>query len=157
MTRLNRLFPAFALTLALPAVALAGATASTSLKDSWGESAKTSPGAAIDNKPETAWIEGNENAGVGEWIQLELPRGTLVSFDVLAGMGPDEGQFQRYSRPKQIDIDIFSLDDEQNPKQVKQVTHSFEDVYGPVTIEVGELAIGEELWGGKAKFTIRSI
>ena len=143
--------------LLLPGGALAGATASSELKDSWGESGAMAANAAVDNDLATAWVEGAEGDGVGEWIQLDIPRGTLVSFTVTPGMGPDEVQFARYGRPQQIDIDIFSMDDMQNPKQVKQVTHTFEDSWGPVTIEVGELAIGEMLWGGKAKFTVRSM
>ncbi len=146
-----------ALALLLPGTALAGATASSELKDSWGESTKTSAQAVVDGDPATAWVEGNEAEGVGEWIELDLPRGVLTSFTVLAGMGPDAEAYQRYARPKQIDIDIFSLDDAQNRVQVKQVTHTFEDAYGPVKIEVGECKIGQELWGGKAKFTIRSV
>jgi len=143
--------------LALPGWALAGATASSELKDSWGETTKTSAQSVVDGDPATGWVEGNENDGTGEWIELDLPRGTLTSFTVIVGMGPDEEAFKRYARPKQIDIDIFSLDDAQNPVQVKQVTHTFEDKYGPVTIPTEECKIGEELWGGKAKFTIRSI
>ena len=154
---MSRIYFALAAALLLPAVAFAGATASSELKDSWGEAGKMAANAVCDNDPATGWVEGNEGDGVGEWIQLDLPRGTLLSFTVQPGMGPDDAEFQRYARPQQIDIDIFSLDDMQQPKQVKQVTHTFEDAFGPVTIEVGELAVGEELWGGKAKITIRSI
>ena len=143
--------------LLVPGTALAGATASSELKDSWGESGKTAANAAVDNDPASGWVEGAEGNGVGEWIELDLPRGTLTSFTVIGGMGPDDTQFQRYARPQQVDIDIFSLDDQQNPQQVKQVTHTFEDAFGAVTIDVGELAVGGDLWGGKAKFTIRSM
>ena len=143
--------------LLVPGLALAGATASSELKDSWGESGKQSANAAVDNDVATGWVEGNEGDGVGEWIELDLPRGTLISFTIHPGMGPDDTQFQRYARPQQVDIDIFSLDDMQTPKQVKQITHTFEDAFGPVTIETEELQVGEELWGGKAKITIRSI
>lgn len=145
------------LALILPGSALAGATASSELKDSWGEASKTNAQSVVDGDPATAWVEGGENDGTGEWIELDIPRGTLTSFTVIVGKGPDQETFQRYARPKQIDVDIFSLDDSQSPVQVKQVTHTFEDKYGPVTIEVGEQQIGEELWGGKAKFTIRSV
>lgn len=143
--------------LLFPATALAGATASSELKDSWGEAGASAANSAVDGNLETAWIEGNENDGTGEWVEVDIPRGTLKSFTVTAGKGPDEIQFARYARPKQIDIDIFSLDDAQNPVQVKQVTHAFEDAWGAVTIETGDLAIGGELWGGKARFTIRSV
>ncbi len=141
----------------IPATALAGATASSELLDSWGESGVSASNSAVDGNLETAWIEGNENDGTGEWIELDIPRGTLQSFTVSMGKGPDDTQFKRYARPKQIDIDIFSLDDAQNPVQVKQVTHAFEDVWGPVTIETGDLAVGGDMWGGKARFTIRSV
>ncbi len=141
----------------LPATALAGAVASSELKDSWGESGAASSNSAVDGKLDTAWIEGNENDGVGEWIELDLPRGTLKSFTVSVGKGPDEVQFKRYARPKQIDIDLFSLDDAQNPIQVTQITHAFEDTWGPITIEAGDQLIGGDLWGGKARFTIRAV
>ncbi len=139
-----------------PGLARAGATASSELQDSWGESGKTNANSAVDGDPSTAWIEGAESDGVGEWIEVDLPRGTLLAFEITGGMGPDADAYERYSRPKDIEIDIYSLDDAQNPQAIKQVTHTFEDKYGPATIDVGELGIGGELWGGKAKLTIRS-
>ena len=157
MSRLHTFYLAILGLLLVPGLALAGATASSELQDSWGESGKQSSNAAVDNDLATGWVEGNEGDGVGEWIELDLPRGTLLNFIVHPGMGPDDTQFQRYARPQQVDIDIFSLDDQQVPQQVKQVTHTFEDAFGPVTIETDELAVGGELWGGKAKITIRSI
>ena len=141
----------------LPGLALAGATASSELKDSWGEASKTNAAAVVDGKAETAWVEGNENDGSGEWVELDLPRGTLTGFTIIAGFGPDQDSFQRYARPKAIEIDIFSLDDSQSPVALKQVTHTLEDNYATVTIDTGELAIGGDLWGGKAKFTIRGV
>lgn len=157
MTRLPILTLAIVGLLLIPALALAGATASSEVKDSWGDSVKMNANAAVDGDPATGWVEGNENDGVGEWIELDLPRGTLLSFTVIPGMGPDEREFGRYGVPNQVDIDIFSLDDAQTPQQVTQVTHSFANEYGPVTIDMGELAIGGDLWGGKARFTIRSV
>ncbi len=157
MSRIPSILVAVFGVLLVPGLALAGATASSELKDSWGESGKQSANAAVDGDLGTGWVEGNEGDGVGEWIELDLPRGTLVSFTVNHGMGPDDAQFQRYARPQQVDIDIFSLDDMQTPQQVKQITHTFPDTYGPQTIEAGDLQVGGELWGGKAKITIRSI
>ena len=157
MSRLHTFLPAILGLLLVPGLALAGATASSELKDSWGESGKTAATAVQDGDPATGWVEGNEGDGVGEWIEVDLPRGTLLSFTIIAGMGPDDAQYQRYARPHQVDIDLFSLDDMQVPQQVKQITHSFEDTYGPVTIDMGELAVGGDMWGGKAKITIRSM
>jgi hypothetical protein len=158
MTRsAHAIFAVTLVSLWLPTAALAGAVASSELQDSWGESGASASNSAVDGSLETAWIEGNENDGVGEWIELDLPRGTLKSFTVSVGKGPDDVQFKRYARPKQIDIDIFSLDDAQNPIQVTQITHAFDDTWAAVTIEAGDQLIGGDLWGGKARFTIRSV
>lgn len=159
MSPRDLLLPAAALAAALyPAPARAAVEAKSYYKDPLKEEYTFAPRSATDGDLETGWIEGNEGDGVGEWLQIDVPKGEITRLQVQTGIGKDAAIARKYGRVKEASIELFSLDDSQNPVPVKQVAFTFQDVPGLQDIPLGgPVTVGSELWGGKIKITIRSV
>lgn len=143
--------------LLAPVVALAGAKVSAFQKDTKNGANYWSGGSAIDGKVETAWMLPGESANRGEWIEVELPKGTVDKFAINPGYAKNEETFKDYPRVKQVRIDFFSMNDEQGYTQVGTATVDIEDKPGMQIIDVPDTKVGGDLFGGKAKVSIVDI
>lgn len=57
----------------------------------------------LDNRPDTAWVEGVPGAGIGEWIRFEFAEPVLlVRMAISAGLERDEEIFRRNHRPQRL-------------------------------------------------------
>jgi hypothetical protein len=143
--------------LIAPVVAWGGTKVSSFQKETKKGANYWSGGAAIDGKLETAWMLPGESANRGEWIEVDLPRGTVDKFVIVAGYAKDEETFKDYSRVKQLRIDFFSMNDDQGYDQVSTVTVEIKDEIGLQLVDVPDIKVGGDLFGGKAKISIVDI
>ena len=142
----------------LPGLAAAAVTASSYYKDPLKDEYAYAPTAATDGNPESAWIEGAEDDGIGAWLQIDVPKGTILKLQVQTGMGSKADDTKRFGRVKDAMIEVFTLDEAQNQVPVKQVPFQFKDEPGMQEIPLGgAVEVGSELWGGRIKLTIRSV
>jgi hypothetical protein len=66
-----------------------------------------SPENILDGDVETAWAEGAEGDGIGEWIKLNADEAYEISgIEITNGIGQDEDMFYAYNRVKQIRIEF---------------------------------------------------
>jgi len=98
-----------------------------------------------DGKLSTAWVEGKEGSGLGEWIQLDLGgERTVQQVKVWGGMWFSRTQWERSNRPKEIRVEFsdgstedLTLADEmkpavltlKSPKKTTSVTLKIVSVY----------------------------
>lgn len=145
--------------LLAPVVALAGAKVSAFQKDTKNGANYWSGGSAIDGKVETAWMLPGESANRGEWIEVELPKGTVDKLVILPGFGKNDETFADYPRVKQLRIDFFSMNDEQGYTQVGTATVDVAEAKTPgfQTIDLPDTKVGGDLFGGKAKISVVDI
>lgn len=61
----------------------------------------------LDNDPATAWAEGADNAGQGEWVELTFPAPTRLARLVIRNGFQDPTWFDKYNRVKTLEI-VFS-------------------------------------------------
>lgn len=137
--------------------ALAGATASTFNKKPGKPESLWSPANVIDGDPKTFWQEGVEGPGEGSWIKIDLPRSRVNQILISGGHAEDERMFQKYSRAKDISIELYSVDDDRTVKPIKQVSVTLEDKFGMQTVDMGATDIGSELFGGEMRIVIHSV
>lgn len=89
------------------------------------------PYAAIDGQLETAWAEGVEGSGVGEWIRLDFPAAVAVhAIHVDVGFDKDADLFAKNNRVREATL-RFS--------DGQEVTVTFDDVRGMQPISVTDL------------------
>ncbi len=157
----TRLVPAAAAALFLTVLATpaaAAVNASGYYKDPLKDEYTYAPTAATDGNPETGWIEGAEDDGIGGWLQIDVPKGTITRLQIQTGIGKTPEATQKFGRVKDALVEVLTLDDTQKAVPVKQVSFQFKDVPGLQEIPLGEPAsVGGELWGGRIKVTIRSV
>lgn len=114
--------------------------------------------AALDGKMSTAWMVPAESPNRGEWIELDLPKGEVSGLKIMPGFGKDDDTFHDYARVKQVRVDIFTLDDEQNAKQVATATVDVADKMEEQILPLPKTKVGQEgLFGGKVRISVVDI
>lgn len=154
MIRPHRLLGAVALVL-VPAVALAGYSASSFKKDEKYSKATTyTIAAALDSKPETAWISDPEQEPVGQWVEIDVPAATVDKLGIMNGWQMDDNTRGDYARIKKIKVDMYDLKDMKLQGSAEVVV---EDKAGWQAIELPDTKVGTEMLGGKLKLTITEV
>ena len=146
-----------ALLLLLPSLAFAGAKGSSFQKETKQSASLYAPAAAIDGKLETAWMVPGESANLGEWIEIDLPRGEVDKIAIYPGWGKSEETFADYPRLKKIRVDISALDDDQQPKQVGTATLDIADKAEWQTFDLPDTKIEAGLFGGRLRISVVEI
>jgi hypothetical protein len=116
-----------------------------------------SAGSAFDDNPETAWMVPGESANVGEWIEIDLPHGTVDKVGMMPGWAKTDETWHDYPRIKKVKIDVFDLDDERNARQVGTTEAEFQDKKEWQIIDLTDIPIGEGMFGGRARITVLEI
>lgn len=145
------------LLLAIPAVALAGASASNFRKGdrSVGEN-YWNANSTIDNKMETAWMVPGESPNMGEWIMIDAPKGTLEGIRIVNGWAKDEASWADHPRVKGLRVDVLCCTGDPQMSTQGTKTVAVEDTMEWQTLPVG-LDIGNEYFGGKVKIFVTEI
>jgi hypothetical protein len=141
----------------LPAVALAGATASSFRPETRKGANYFNAASALDGVPETAWVVPGDSANRGEWIMLDLPRCTVEKVGMIVGWLKDDATFKDYARVKTIKVEGFSVDDQQEVTPAGSSNFTFEDKKAFQIADIPDIQIGQDLFGGKLKIHIVDI
>lgn len=112
---------------------------------------------AIDGKPETCWMLPGESKNKGEWIILDAPKSTLSAIGMIVGWSKDEETFADYARVKSIKIEVMAYDENNELQPMGEATAEFADKAEYQVVDIEDIAIGEDLFGGKVKLTIEEV
>lgn len=146
-----------ALALALLPAAHAGAVVSEFKAESRQGANTYNAQAAIDGKLETVWQLPGESKNVGEYIILDVPKTTLDKVAMVIGWGDSEERFKDYARVKSIKIEASAYDENNDLQPVGTTTATFPDAMGWQVVDVEDIVIGTDLFGGKVKITITEV
>jgi hypothetical protein len=109
---------------------------------------------AIDDNLATAWMLPGESENKGEWIDIELPAGTLDKIGMMPGFAKSPQTWTDYPRVKKVKIVVYEIDDERNEKQVGTGEAEFQDKQEWQVVDFPDVKIGAGMFGGKARVTI---
>ncbi len=151
------LFMVPVLGLFISPVALAGARQSAFKVDSNKGKNYYSGTSAIDNKLETAWMVPGESENKGEWVEIALPHSDLDKLSIIGGNASSEKAWTDYPRLKQIRVDVWSEDDDQNEKQVGSTTLDLADKPGWQTLDLPDAKAGDGMFGGRLRITVLDV
>jgi len=144
-------------TCLLPSLALAGARVSAEKKVTRHRGSVSWGGAvAIDGNSETAWMVPGESQNRGEWIEFQVPKGTVTGFSIWSGWAESEDTFKDYARPKTVKVDALCCDGDEQMTTVHSSEVALEDLNSSQQIDLGELAVGNEMgFGGIFRITVQ--
>ncbi len=140
--------------VALSGTAFAGATASAFKKETKLGANYWNAQSAIDGNLATCWMVPGGSQNKGEWIMLEAPKSKLDKLSMVIGWAKSESSFKDYARVKTVKIEVYKYDEDNNPVVNGSAEVSFEDKPGLQTVDVPDLAIGDDSSGGKVRLTI---
>ncbi|MCK6502023.1 discoidin domain-containing protein [Myxococcota bacterium] len=146
-----------AVALALLPAAHAGAVVSEFKAESRQGANTYNAQAAIDGKLDTVWQLPGESKNVGEYIILDVPKTTLDKVAMVIGWGDSEERFHDYARVKSIKIEASAYDENNDLQPVGTTTATFPDAMGWQVVDVEDIVIGTDLFGGKVKITITEV
>jgi hypothetical protein len=139
----------------LPAVALAGFRVSTFKKETKLGADTWNAAAALDGKPETCWMVDPESENTGEWFEVDVPKSTVDKLGLVIGWNKDEKTFKDYGRVKSVRVSIYAVEGDTKPAAEQNIT--FEDKPGMQYVDLNNVAVGNEVSGGRVRFTITEI
>lgn len=148
---------ALSLAVLLPAAALAGATASSFKKETRLGANYWNGQSAVDGKLETAWMVPGESTNLGEWIQVDVPRGTVDKLAIVPGWAKDDETWSDHPRIKKAKLDIYCCADSEAMAITGTTEVSFEDKPGWQIIDITDLEVGNELFGGRLRLSVMEI
>ncbi len=139
--------------LLLPGTAFAGFSVSSFKRDTrrgdnfWGANA------ALDGRPDTAWMVDPEEKNEGQWIQVDLPSAEVDKLAFVVGFDKGENEFFDYARIKKARVNVFTLI-EGSPKQVLEHEINLVDKRGWQTVDIPDTKVGGEIYGGQVRITV---
>lgn len=145
------------LVLALQAPSFAGAKVSSYRTNNRAGGEIYNAQSAIDGNFATAWQLPGDSNNVGEWILIDVPKSTLDKVGCVIGWQEDEKRFFDYARVKTLEVDVMAYDENNELKPAGTRTVSFEDKLGWQVVDIEDIAIGTEFFGGKVRLTIKEI
>lgn len=148
---------ALPLLLLLPGLAFAGARVSAMKVDSKKGKTFYSGSAAIDGKLDTVWMVPGESENTGEWIEIEVPKGTIDKIAIYPGHGRDEDAYGDYARVKTMRVDVYDIADDQTENQIGQATIEVADKAALQFVDIDDVKVGSGLFGGKVKLTVTAV
>jgi len=144
--------------LLLPSLALAGFNASSFRKTSrTSSSSPYAPQFAMDGDPTSAWQVDPEVPNEGQWIELDVPVGTVDKVAMIVGWTENDEKFKDYARIKAGKIELFDMADGGDGKKVLEKAFSVEDVQTFQVIDLEDTRVGGEVFGGRIRITITEV
>ncbi len=141
----------------LPSIALAGATVSTFKKESRKGANFYAGNAAIDSKLDTAWVVPGESPNRGEWIMLDVPKGTIDKIGIYPGLGDSAEAFSDHPRVKKMKVEVICCQDDDFANVQGAAHFDIQDKAEMQTIDIDDLAVGNDLFGGRVRISVVDI
>ncbi len=142
------------LALLVPAAAWAGARASNFKKEHNLGTNTWNAQAAIDGDPATAWMLPGDSPMRGEWLMIDLPKGKVDKLRIMPGWQKDEETFKDHARPSKLKIEYLCCTDSEHMSTVGSETVEVPDGMGWKEIDLENVQIGNELFGGALRMSI---
>ena len=139
--------------LGMSSTALAGFEASSFKREAKRGDNFWNAGSALDGDLESCWMIDPEDKNTGQWIQIDLPSGTVDKIALVPGWDRNENDFYDYARLKKVRIEVFSMDGT-TPVQVAEHTADIEDKRGWQMVDFPDAKIGGEIFGGRLRMTV---
>ncbi|MCB9760159.1 MAG: hypothetical protein H6739_10025 [Alphaproteobacteria bacterium] len=143
--------------LMLPAVALAGASASNFKKDNKAGGNLWNAQSAIDGKLETAWMVPGDSVNLGEWIMIDVPKGTVDKIAIVPGWAQSAETYSDHPRIKKLMVEVLCCADSEQMKSTATTHAVIEDKPGWQIIDIDDLEVGNDNFGGKLKLSVVEI
>lgn len=147
----------WSLALLIPSVALAGATASSFKKESKKGTNYWNAQSALDGNPKTAWMVPGDSNNILEWIQIDLPLGEVDKIGIWPGWGKNTETYTDYNRVKTLKIEYLCCMGDDSQRTVGSQTIEIADENAMQWIDVDNVKLGNELFGGSVKLTVMDI
>lgn len=143
--------------LLAPSLAFAGATASTNKKETKKGANYWAANAAIDGKLETAWMVPGESPNRGEWIMVDVPKGTIDKIGIFPGWGKSDETYTDHPRVKRLQVEILCCAGDPNMELAGTTHLDVEDKAEFQVIDIDDLEVGNDLFGGAVKISVVDI
>jgi hypothetical protein len=116
-------------------------------------------GSAIDGKPETAWSVPGESPNRGEWILIDVPKGSVEKIGIDPGWDRDADTFADYPRVKQLRVDVYTIDNDSVDQLVGTETIEVADKAGMQVVALkSKYQVGvDSFFGGRVKLSVTDI
>ncbi|MCB9683391.1 MAG: discoidin domain-containing protein [Alphaproteobacteria bacterium] len=143
--------------LALPLVASAGFSVSSYKKKSRTSGASEwDVAAALDGNPATAWQVDPENDNLGQWIEIDVPKGKVDKISTVVGWAESDDTWADHARLKEARLEVFTMAGGEQ-KLVLEKTLTFEDKRETQVVDLPDTQVGDELEGGKVRLTVTAV
>jgi len=151
-------FLAISLLASFSTAAFAGAEASSFKKETRNRGTNYwNAQSAIDGDLSTAWMVSGESENKGEYIILDLPKSTVDKLGMVVGFAKNEDTFKDFARVKDVKVSIMSYNETNELVPAGSTTASFADEMGMQVIDLEDLPVGSDMFGGKITITVDSI
>jgi ribosomal protein S19 len=142
--------------LLLPMAAEAGYNVSSHKKESRAGGSKFNGGDALDSRPETAWMVDPEASNEGQWLELDVPVSKVDKISMIIGWAKSDDVFYDYARVKKARVEIFESQMD-GLKPLSEQIIELEDKKERQTIDLEDVQVAGEIFGGKVKITILEV
>jgi hypothetical protein len=110
---------------------------------------------AIDNNLETSWQVPGDSPNVGEWIAFDIPKGNVDAIKIYPGWGKSDETYTDYARLKKAHIEILCCIDSEQMSSLFTAEIDIEDKAEHQIIDLVDTAVGNDLFGGKLRLTVK--
>ena len=110
---------------------------------------------AIDNDLETCWQVPGDSPNTDEWIAFDIPKGNVDAIKVYPGWGKSEETYTDYARIKKAQIEILCCTDDEKMSSLFTAEINVEDKAQHQVIDLEDTAVGNDLFGGKLRLTVK--
>jgi hypothetical protein len=95
-----------------------------------------------------------ESANRGEWVQLDLPKAEVDKIGMVVGWAKTEETFKDYARIKEVQLQIFTYNEDDDEILLGKVNASFEDKMEMQIVDIDNFEVGSGFMGGKVKINV---
>lgn len=113
--------------------------------------------AAVDGDLATAWQLPGESGNVDEHLTLDVPKSVLDKVGMVIGWQESDKKFTDYARVKSIKIEAEAYDQNNELQPAGSATATFEDKAGWQVVDIDDITIGTDFFGGKVKITVTEV
>lgn len=147
----------FVLALGVASTAFAGFEASSFKRESKLGKNHWNAGAALDAKPETCWQVDPELENVGQWVQLDVPLGTIDKIGAIIGWDQDENTFHDHARVKKAKVEVTAKKINGEIVAMGEGEVSFEDKRGWQVADMTDVKVEGEYLSASVKITVTEV